>query len=327
MIGVVLAALLLLLLGGCSGLPGTSSKMSEEVGPAEEGTQQELPPDSEPPLQEDPPAPATPTPSPPVSIGPRPVGNPSPPAGKRWVYVWGDEFNGTELDRTKWGYPPDSWNRRQRDHGDCKVNWGRLRANVSVRGGNLVLENTVGTLRPSDTGDIRLEAAGIWSRGKFEPTYGYFEARIKTAPAEYAARSAFWLQSYGHGQRLPGATDGAEIDIVETPYVRDVYTMTVHFDQYTERVGKQAALPNLHDGFRVFAVHWHEHGYEFYGDGALKWRYSNAGVAPENDAVSDVPEFIYLTTGISWGPAGSTACHGGYPNEGLVDYVRVWQAE
>ena len=61
-----------------------------------------------------------------------PYGNPLPPEGKKWQYVWGDEFSGTELDRSKWGYPPNHWNRKKRNHHDiCTINWGRSSDNVT----------------------------------------------------------------------------------------------------------------------------------------------------------------------------------------------------
>ena len=39
------------------------------------------------------------------------------PAGKRWVKVWSDEFDGTEVDLTKWIKGPEHWNRTERTHG------------------------------------------------------------------------------------------------------------------------------------------------------------------------------------------------------------------
>ena len=34
------------------------------------------------------------------------------PEGKNWKPVWSDEFDGTELDRSKWGFRLNFWGRR-----------------------------------------------------------------------------------------------------------------------------------------------------------------------------------------------------------------------
>ena len=100
----------------------------------------------------------------------------------KFVLVWSDEFNGTELDKSKWGY---NWWERERKGGYWHEDM------VEVKNGNLVIttayfENGLPTpeaykgyfeKHPSDK-DYR----GGWytgvveTRGKFEGLYGYYEA-------------------------------------------------------------------------------------------------------------------------------------------------------
>ena len=158
-------------------------------------------------------------------------------------------------------------------------------------------------------------AASVYSRGLFEQAYGYFEARIRIPSIVDGMQAAFWLQQYG----IPGSV---EIDIMESSPGTDIYNIALHWkepgDTKRRTVGSRPSMPYMHDGdFHVFAVHWHENGYRFYADGELKWTYSGT-----DGGISHNPQFIYLTTELSW--KDGNAYTGTFPNEALVDYVRVW---
>ena len=308
----MLIATLTLPLGACSGVGSQPATETAAEHPVE---------------------PQTPAPKPPlVPPADAPFGDPVElPAGKEWVYVWGDEFHGTELDFTKWSFTPLHWVRRDRDHGaDCRtVHWDwHERDNVRVAGGNLVLGNTKVMPPPDRTdengkpvyrGDVLVHASAIYSRLQgagghgYERTYGYFEARIRIAPTADGIHTAFWLRTYRDG--------GREVDILESALTSDKYHMAVHWtneDARRRQASNRVAMRGMHDGqFHVFAMHWDEAGYRFYADGRLTWQYAGPGVA-------HVDQFIYLSTGASW--SEGNACNGTFPNEALVDWVRVWEA-
>ena len=231
------------------------------------------------------------------------------------------------LDDGKWRHPPAEWTRAQRNHAGRLIDWRWREENVAVADGALILTNTREVPSPRG-GDAEVYAAAVWTEGRHTWTYGYFEARIKVAPTEDGIHTAFWMNRYGSDELL-GASDGAEIDIMESAFTTGRYFIAVHYDQ-RHRAGKRAvaqrvSMPDIHDGqFHVFAVHWHETGYDFYADGVLVWRYSDFGLAPEDSAVSHVPEFIFLSTGASW--EDGNAFSGTFPNQARVDWVRVWKA-
>ncbi len=252
-----------------------------------------------------------------------PYGAPDPPAGKAWVIDWYDKFEGNAVDSSKWTYPPASWTRKTRNHEGYDIDWRWRQDNVAVQDGDLVLTNTRAVPSPRG-GDAEVYAAAVYSRHRYTTKYGYFEARIKLAPIVDGTHTAFWLHVYGQ-QPDPGAADGAEIDIVETVYESAEYAIAVHWDSYSKRATNRPAMSTIQDGdYHVWAVFWHESGYDFYADGELTWSYSDAGLLPEDSGVSHVPEFIFLTTGASW--ADGNAFTGSFPNEARVDWVRVWKA-
>jgi len=337
----VLLAALTLPWGACSGVGGQPALETSAEHPvpvplgtpaSDDSPADDVPEPPMPPPVTTAPKPPTPEPKPFVpSPADAPFGDPVDlPAGKEWVYVWGDEFDGTELDLTKWSFTPLHWQRRDLNHGaDCRrVHWDWTeRDNVRVAGGNLVLGNTRVMPPPNETdengdpvyeGDVLVHASAIYSdRQKkdshgYERTYGYFEARIRIAPTVDGIHTAFWLYTYRDG--------GGEVDIAESALASDKYHMAVHWkNEHARRrqATMYAAVPDLHAGqFHVFAVHWDEDGYRFYADGRLQWAYSGPGV-------SHVDHFIYLSTGASWNDGN--ACTGTFPNEALVDWVRVWE--
>lgn len=120
-----------------------------------------------------------------------------------WTQTFADEFDGSLLDLTKWGY-----------HSIGPRNDGfMLPATAATVGGGVLTVRTdtvLGLLHV--TGQISTKQTLTLG---FEQTYGYFEARVKFngAPGMW---SAFWLQSPTIGVPVGDpATAGVEMDIVE----------------------------------------------------------------------------------------------------------------
>ena len=123
----------------------------------------------------------------------------APPPG--YYLVWGDEFNGTSLDTTKWDYWLPG---RRRD----AVNVTNA---VSVVGGYL----TITTYTSNNTH----YSGFVATDRKFRTKYGYWESSIKWGDTN-GMWSAFWLQSPTMGRYLcDPQTAGSEIDIAEHRWV------------------------------------------------------------------------------------------------------------
>ena len=243
---------------------------------------------------------------------------PPPPVGKRWVLVWSDDFNGTTLDASKWNHRSEAFRSERRQSGH-RIRWRYEHDNVSLRDSYLVLRNTRDPLI-TDGADL-VKAAAIDSKGKFEQTYGYFEASVRIAPTADGMHSAFWLQNDNRYRTaadggVDGPSDGAEIDILESVYTSDRYVWAVHWEGNS--IHADEGFAPMHDGqFHVFAVAWTPDSYTFYADGQR--------MAQTSQGVSHSDGYVILSTGVSWQQGNARA--GTFPNEALVDWVRVYELQ
>ena len=228
--------------------------------------------------------------------------------------VFYDEFDGDELDQSKWGYRATGVRRGGYFHPD----------QVSVEGGNLVI---TGEYTTSDLGEG-------WHAGSVSLkewyTYGYFEIRcIPNSSADFW--SAFWLQSlqsYDH-DLSKGGVGGAEIDIFETFKgdgfgVRSSIFSTIHCNGHDDDAENLDSLrvatvfvPKLLTTYHTFGLMWTENEYIFFVDGKETARSSfGSGVsqAPEEVIVS-----LCLPDEFTIDKSTKTRF--------LTDYVKIYQLE
>lgn len=108
------------------------------------------------------------------------------PPNKKWKLVWSDEFNGTELDSTKWNYRLDYWGYKSPTFTQEGVELdgeGHLRINLIRKGDDFYSAHLQ---TGSNTFDIPRDpdAKGPWLFGKkksakFMHRFGYYEIRCK----------------------------------------------------------------------------------------------------------------------------------------------------
>ncbi len=225
---------------------------------------------------------------------------PKAPAGKEWKLVWHDEFDGKQVDESKWNRLGD-WKRRDGF-------WVKEDAYLSGKGTLL--------LRTRKDGE-RYTCGAVNTRDKFEHAFGYYVARCKL-PRQPGHWPAFWLMCPGVTKVGDEGRDGTEIDVVEVPWRDGQLTSNLHWDGYGKEHksdGTKYTVPEVTEGWHTFGLLWRPTGYVFYVDGQEKWR-STAG------GVSRVPEFLKLTEEIgTWGGEIQKAV---LPDEFAVDYVRVY---
>ena len=177
--------------------------------------------------------------------------------------------------------------------------------------------------------------------------YGYFEVRCK-APAAEGLWSAFWLQSPNMSDNLytDDGKNGAEIDIMESPYYNDPTmqskkyrntTMhTIHVngygEQHSSKNSKYLKVQNdMYTEFNTYGLLWTENEYIFYINGYESWRTSFG--------VSQVPEYLRLSVEIAgengnpsnpknkvtWAGEITNNPQSAMPADFVVDYVKVYQ--
>ena len=257
----------------------------------------------------------------------------------KFELTWSDEFDGDELDMTKWDY---EWWVTERKGGYWHEDM------VSVENGNLVIcaqyldeplqcRSDADWIKPYKPGYYTGE---IWSKDKFEQCYGYFEVRC-ILPAAYGLWSAFWMMNEGVFQVDGSGKDGTEVDVFESMYYKDHWwgadavVSGIHYDGYDaathkgDSIGKYFLENDPYTQYNTYGVEWNPDEYIFYINGRETGRLSTGGV-------SQNPEYLLLSVEIAGQDGIADADRhgtgkitktpaGNWPAEFLVDYVRVYQ--
>lgn len=219
---------------------------------------------------------------------------------KIYELEWNDEFDGTELDTSKWGY-----------------RLGQRRTGFWVE--DAVQLDGKGNLNMSAYEKDGQRCSGAIETFKTYMTcYGYFEMRCDLSDGE-GHWPSFWIQTptFRKFQNDPGR-GGAEIDIMEywvlTP--RKIHN-SVHWNGLDDKLitrTKASNIPNLNKGFNVIGVEWTPTEYVFYVDGKEIFRVE--------EGISHIEEFMILSD--EWPGEIEKA---NLPDKFIVDYVRVYKAE
>ncbi|CAN5569227.1 hypothetical protein BH09VER1_BH09VER1_30990 [soil metagenome] len=247
----------------------------------------------------------------------------TPPAG--YTQVWADEFSGTALDTTHWTYGNPGPYR----------NGYNTPAAVTEAGGNLTITTYT---------DAGVHYTGfIGTRFKYQPLYGYMEARIRVVntPGNW---SAFWMFVTTVGATLDPHNDGTEPDIMEHRVVDNVgmdlsngIDSALHWDGYAathKSVTSGVRGAGLATGYHTYAMEWTPDFQKFYIDGTYLYTITNStntDPVPPLAPISHISEFFYLSTEILTGSWAGNIPAGGYGSLATsttkmdVDYVRVYQ--
>ena len=252
-----------------------------------------------------------------------------------WKLVWADEFDGTELDRTKWDYRLSMMNKRHVTWDDEGVTLdGNSNAVFSIyeKNGEICSSQLQTGYNYMDAERAEEDCWGgglVWPIGKFQAhkflhTYGYYECRCKLQkkPGWW---SAFWLQSPVIGCCDEPEIAGVENDIMESFEPGKVFAHYNHYDGYgedhKEKIAGEGMELNL-DEYHTFGMLWTKEGYTFYVDGKEDGHIDGP--------VSHRPQFILLSTEVkgyrqkertATEEAKQTAKDG---DVFVVDYVRVF---
>ncbi len=253
------------------------------------------------------------------------------PVGKEWNLVWSDEFDGYELDRSKWDFRLSMMGRIHKTWGTEGV---RFDGNSHIIFSPYEKDGVICTSQ-LQTGYNYMDAIPEKSFGKFQwpigklrehkflKRYGYFECRCKLQkkPGWW---SAFWVQSPCNGSTLDPSFSGIEHDIMESFKPGEVIPHMLHHggcgaDLRSISVGEGAKGLDL-DVFHTFGMEWDENGYTFYIDGVEDGHHKGV--------VSKIPEFIMLSAEVDGYRRGEDATPEGKAavgDEFIVDYVRVFE--
>lgn len=251
-----------------------------------------------------------------------------------WKLVWADEFDGTELDRSKWDY-------RTCMMGKVHPAWtedGVVLDGQSNAVFTLTMKDGMPVSSQLQTGYNFMDEPVVettfgkeyvqWNIGKlhenkFTHGPGYYECRCRLQQ-KAGWWSAFWIQSPIIGSSLDPKESGVEIDVMESirpGYVtgHNTFTLGYGLDMKHNQAGGRIQLDEKE--FHRFGVLWDETGYTFYVDG------KEDGKITEN--LTERPEFILISTEVlGYRAEDHQPVKEAFENQGdtfLVDYVRVFE--
>lgn len=245
--------------------------------------------------------------------------------------VWSDEFAGSSIDSSVWNFETGGhgWgNNEVQFYTDRTTGPNR---NAYIEDGKLHI-----VARHENYGNRSYTSARMTTQGKQSFKYGRIEARIKaphnpdTGVMDPGVWPAFWM--LGDAFSSKGWPYSGEIDIWESggadPYhVSGAmhYSLTEHpapyHHQYIDRTIRNSTP--LQDNFHVYAIEWDENMMRWYIDEIFvgSFRHSNLNPNPFQD-----PFFLLLNVAIEGNYGFSaTANPANYPQQMIVDYVRVYQ--
>lgn len=235
------------------------------------------------------------------------------PAG--WTLVWADEFDGSNINVQNWTFDTGGggWGNNELEYYTDRPE------NARIENGNLVIEARKERYRNGAYTSARLKTQGLktW-------TYGRIEARIKI-PYGQGIWPAFWL--LGNDINTVGWPGCGEVDIMEN-IGREPYTVhgTIHGPGYSGANGVGSLLTATtpwSDDYHLYAVEWNTNHIEWSVDDVPYFSVSPADLP--GAWVFDHPFYIILNVAVGGSWPGSPDATTQFPQQMLVDYVRVYQ--
>jgi beta-glucanase (GH16 family) len=243
-------------------------------------------------------------------------------AESQWKLTWSDEFNTADnsaLDESKWTF----------EIGDGYGGWGngeleyytdRLK-NACINKGFLVIT----VLKETYEEYWDYTSARLKTKGKFEQTYGRFEARIKL-PYSQGLWPAFWL--LGNNFEQVGWPKCGEIDIMENSGKNpNKLSGTIHGPGYSGALGlgdSYLSSAKLSDDYHIYALEWEPDAIRWYFDDKLYQTRTPNDLADKTRWVFDHPFFIILNVAVGGYFPGNPDETSVFPQQMAVDYIRVY---
>ena len=235
--------------------------------------------------------------------------------------VMQDEFdkNGAP-DPNLWGF---DIGRGQNGWGNNELQFYTNRSkNVTVKDGNLVI-----TAEKESFSGAEYTSARLITKGKFEQTYGRFEARMKL-PWGQGMWPAFWM--LGADIDTKSWPLCGEIDIMEhVGYDPGIVHGTVHTEAFNHlqgtQKGGQLLVSNFATEFHTYAVDWKQGQMDFYIDGNHYFTFKNTGNGYQ-EWPFDQPFYLILNLAVGGNWGGKEGVDASiWPQRMEVDYVRVYK--
>ena len=248
---------------------------------------------------------------------------------------WNDEFNGTELDSTKWlnQYLPHATASEIGAMTDYEMADGVLTLKIDedhptfydIESDKGFKVSSIQTYEKNWLHDVN--AKNVDAFDGFRTQYGYFEIRYKMPACGGGGHVAFWMVGTQADARVDGrgSQQNSEIDVTETKFSSpNSYTPRIYGQDDPDMVNWSAAVELEGDyvnQWHTYAVDWTPEYIAFFVDGV---EVARSEQSPQYE--------MCLLLGMYINDANDEAYWGGmandvYPKEWEIDYVRVYKNE
>jgi beta-glucanase (GH16 family) len=282
----------------------------------------------------------------------------APLEGAGWELAWADEFEGTQLDRSKWTPEVSCWGGGNFER-QCYTDRPE---NIAVEGGMLLLkarkERFNGPARPPEIAEYdnpsvtQSHTSGkVRTIGQHSWRYGRIEVRAKVPPGQ-GTWPAVWMMPedavYGAWPRsgeidiLEAVNIGAKCKKCEGGRGENRTISALHFGDYAPQnrfVDSRIALPDLalqSDDFHVYSVEWGEGLIRFLVDDRVhltvtadQWRTGSPRGKGRPAAPFDQPFYVMANLAVGGRLAEENNAKGvaaeSFPAQFAIDWIRVYR--
>lgn len=243
-----------------------------------------------------------------------------------WNLVWSDEFNGNQIDTTKWNVLL----REQSKHGELQY---YLPNEVYIEDGHLRIRSRV-----RHFGSQEYTSGRVNTKGKCAPVYGRFEIRAKL-PVGQGIWPAHWLYPQNRNWELEytmlkAVRNGdeslipeyrpwySEIDIMEfLGHEPKILYGTLHYYSFDgvkqTSSGSWNSSADLSKDFHTYALEWEPD--------SIRWYIDNQMYHSSVDGIPHTPHYLIINTAIGGSWPGNPDSTTTFPQYHDIDYVRVYQ--
>lgn len=250
-----------------------------------------------------------------------------------WTLAWSDEFNGSTIDTSKWGFDigrgPDNngWGNNEIEY------YTNDERNVKLENGSLVITAVKDEI--NTVAGALYTSSRLVTKGKHAQKYGKIEVRAKT-PEGTGLWPAIWMLPEDNKYGTWAAS--GEIDIMENMgRLPNTVSGTLHYgEQYPKNThsGKSYIFPNNGKvtDYHVYSVEWEPGEFRWYVDGNLyqtqnDWYSKNSNQGANYAYPAPFDQAFHLVLNLALGgdfdgnllPADSL-----FPAKMEVDYVRMY---
>ena len=236
------------------------------------------------------------------------------------VYFWNEEFDGETIDTSKWTYDigtgSNGWGNNEKEY------YTSRKDNAYIKDGVLHI-----CAKKEDYEGQKYTSARMLTKGKFAFKYGTVEARI-ALPTGKGIWPAFWM--LGENFDTVGWPACGEIDIIEAVNSENIVYGTNHWANGSEYATYGNNTGNYRDQkhemditqFHTYKFTWDEKYIRMFVD---EFMYHEILIENSTGDTEEFhkPFFFLLNVAVAGNWPGFEVDDAQFPNEMLVDYIRV----